>query len=96
MDGGVELNFRRRAGLILDFGGGYGNRWMEPGAYQPFRTPPGAVRQHSVLPGPEIQSSAGDRNLSPERWAAGSITGLTAGFLSGCSSPILSWFRWAI
>ena len=51
----VKLNFRPRAGLIFDFSGGYGHRRMTPADFRPRETLPGAVREHTVLLGPEIR-----------------------------------------
>ncbi len=63
-NGAVKLNFKPRAGLVLDFGGSYGRRRMVPTAFQPRETYPGAVSQRSFLLGPEF------RLLQRGRWRA--------------------------
>lgn len=60
-DAAVKLNFRPRIGWVLDIGGSYGERRMVPNGFQTRETFPGAVRQHTVLFGPEVKAFAGER-----------------------------------
>jgi hypothetical protein len=57
----VKVNVRRRIGVIVDFGGNYGERRMLPTQFQPRETKPGIYRQHTVLIGPEVRAFANDR-----------------------------------
>jgi hypothetical protein len=50
-----------RVGVIVDFGGNYGERRMLPTQFQPRETHPGDYRQHTVLVGPEVRAYANDR-----------------------------------
>jgi hypothetical protein len=57
----VKLNVRSRIGVIVDFGGAYGERRMLPAQFQTRETRPGAYRHHSVLIGPEVRAFTNDR-----------------------------------
>lgn len=70
---GVKLNFRPRAGLVFDFSGNYGHRRMTPTAFQPRETRAGAVRQHTVLLGPEIRLFTRNRLTANARALIGAV-----------------------
>ncbi len=73
-NGAVKLNFRPRAGLVLDFGGSYGRRRMVPTAFQPHETYAGAVRQHTFLLGPEIRLFRRNRWRASARALIGAVS----------------------
>lgn len=57
----VKLNVRSCIGVVVDFGGNYGERQMVPTQFQRVETKPGSFRQHSILFGPEVRVLTTDR-----------------------------------
>ncbi len=78
----VKLNLRPRIGWVFEAAGGYGERRMMPFEFQPRETLPGAVRQHTVLLGPEFKAFAG------ERWSVHARALIGAAYISNLRLPL--------